>query len=128
MKYATADGTRPGGQRLRGRVAEHPHLRAGRDDKTVAADLIGDKKIEPIETFFLKLSSPVGATLFDDTGVAKINNANDTVQTDVAVFRPSSGQWFVKDQFIVTGGRPAISRCRRLRRRGSVMPQPGSNR
>jgi hypothetical protein len=47
---------------------------AGETSKTAAVTVNGDTVLEPDETFLLRLSSPVGALLSDDTGVATITN------------------------------------------------------
>jgi hypothetical protein len=41
---------------------------------TVSVDVLGDRWVEPDETFFLELSNPVGAALAKGTGIATILN------------------------------------------------------
>jgi len=50
------------------------HFAAGEASKQIAVQVKGDTAIESDETFFVKLSSPVGATLGDDTGLGTIVN------------------------------------------------------
>ena len=72
VSYATADGTaiQPGDYTAKtGTISFKP----GVVSKTVAVTTKSDSLKEPAETFSLKLSSPVNATVADGTGVATIN-------------------------------------------------------
>ena len=56
-----------------GWIATGP-LRSVEVSKSVSVDVIGDPAFEPSETFQLRLASPSGAVISDDTGVATIVN------------------------------------------------------
>jgi Calx-beta domain-containing protein/carbohydrate binding protein with CBM4/9 domain len=45
---------------------------AGQTSKVVTVPVVGDSLVEPDESFVLKLSTPIGATIADDTGVGTI--------------------------------------------------------
>jgi hypothetical protein len=71
VNYATADGTATAGKDY---VAKSGTLKfaAGVTTKTLSVTITGDKVAEGNETFFVNLSSPVGATIADGQGVGTI--------------------------------------------------------
>jgi hypothetical protein len=73
VKYATANGTATAGSdytAASGALTFAP----GQTSLTVPVPVIGDAILESNETFYVNLSSPVGATLFDSQGLGTILN------------------------------------------------------
>jgi len=95
VRYATADGTAIAGTDYVALPLTTLTFGPGETTKPVAVTNIGDTTPEPDETFFLKLSSPTGATLFDDSGTVTILNADDRLArvavNDVSVAEGNSG-------------------------------------
>jgi len=83
VTYATANGTATAGSDYTAAAATTVTFAPGETSKPVSVTVTGDNVDEPNETFLLKLSSPVGATLSDDTGTATI--ADDDAPTYLAV-------------------------------------------
>lgn len=75
VKYATSPGTATAGTDYTAVPATTVSFLAGETTKSVAVTVNGDPMFEPDEDFRLVLSSPVGATVSDNTGVATIVNA-----------------------------------------------------
>jgi hypothetical protein len=99
VKYATANGSATAGSDYTA-VTGTLSFPKGSTKQTVAIAITGDATIEPDETFTLKLSSPVNATLADASGVGTITNddiapvviANSALSVnDVAVLEGNSG-------------------------------------
>ncbi len=74
VRYATMNGTATAGSDYVARALTTVNFAAGETAKSVAVTVIGDMTVEPSETFFVKLSSPTGATILDNTGAATIVN------------------------------------------------------
>ena len=74
VKYATANASATAGSDYTALASTTLSFAAGETSKTVAADVTGDTAAEANETFNLNLSSPVGATISDATGVATVEN------------------------------------------------------
>jgi uncharacterized repeat protein (TIGR01451 family) len=73
VSFATADGTAVAGRDYRaasGSLTFPPGVTA----VTIAITVLGDTDVEPHETFFMNLSSPTNATLFDPRGQGTIVN------------------------------------------------------
>ncbi|MBI3417421.1 MAG: cadherin-like domain-containing protein [Verrucomicrobia bacterium] len=73
VKYATSDGTATAGSdyvAASGTVT----IRAGTTSQTISVTVNGDRLNEPDETFFVNLSSPVGARIGDVQGAGTILN------------------------------------------------------
>jgi endoglucanase len=80
VHYATADGTATEAEGDYQVASGTLAFNAGETSKTVTVSVVGDTKVEPNETFFLHLSSPINASIAraqaigtivnDDTGVA----------------------------------------------------------
>jgi hypothetical protein len=83
VTYATANGTATAGSDYTAVAATPLSFVAGETSKTVTVAVTGDTLDEPNETFLVKLSSPVGATISDDTGTATI--VDDDASTYLAV-------------------------------------------
>jgi hypothetical protein len=70
---------------------------------TVNVPIIGKGLKEENETFFLNLSNPVNATLTDGQGVgiiidedrAYVSDFDRDLYSDLSVFRPSEGNWYI---------------------------------
>jgi Ca2+-binding RTX toxin-like protein len=85
--YATASGSAMSGadfQAASGSLAFAP----GELVKSVVVNVVGDQGVEPDETFFVDLSSPVNATISDGRGAATIRN-DDTGGCDLTGTRGS---------------------------------------
>ena len=79
VKYATANGTATAGSDY---TAVSPTLLTfapGQTSQTVTVNVTGDTVQEANETFFVNLSSPSGATLFDGQGLGTILNDDGPV-------------------------------------------------
>ena len=79
---------------------------AGEMSKPVTINVTGDSTVEPDETFNVVLSSPVGATLADDTGLGTITNDDQPGLSiaDVTMAESDAGITFT---FTVTLDAPA---------------------
>ena len=92
VNYATADGTAvaPGDYTPAvGTLTFNP----GETSKTVHVAVSGDLQVEPIETFFVNLTQPAGATLGRTQGVGLIVKADtpSTLQFSAAIFSVYEG-------------------------------------
>ena len=56
----------------------------GQTTKTVSVIVVGDKKFEPAENFFVNLSNPVNATIADGQGRATIQNDDSQPQITIS--------------------------------------------
>jgi hypothetical protein len=74
VTYATANGSATAGSDYTALPATTLNFAAGETSKTVSVSVIGETVVEPDQTFSLKLSSPVRATISDDTGTGTIRN------------------------------------------------------
>ena len=77
INYATADGTATAGadyQSASGTIV----FAVGETSRTVTVLVNGDTADEPLETFFLNLTSPLNATVADAQGLATIGTSNST--------------------------------------------------
>src|SRR5205823_774444 len=83
VTYATGNGSATAGSDYVGIPFTAVSFAPSEKTKTVAVTINGDNIPEPDETFMLRLSSPVGAVLSDDTGVGTI--VNDDGSTHLAV-------------------------------------------
>ena len=71
VRYATADGTARAGadyQAAAGTLTFAP----GETSKTVAVPVVGDRVVEPNETFFIRLIDPANAWIADDLGLGTV--------------------------------------------------------
>ena len=73
VKWATADGTAVAGSDYTA-ASGTVSIPAGVTSKTFTVFLIGDATVEPNETFFVNLTSPVNATIADTQAVGAITN------------------------------------------------------
>jgi hypothetical protein len=110
VQYATANGTATAGVDY---VAANGTLNFGSlaegesglptQTQNVSVTIIGDHNKEANETFFLDLSSPVNATISDGQGVgiivdddrSTISDFDGDRETDLSVFRPSEGRFYI---------------------------------
>ena len=67
----------------------------GQRSKTITVYVRGDTKVEPNETFNVKLSNPTRVTLSDDTGIGTILN-DDTAQMDITDVNLTEGDFGLK--------------------------------
>ena len=84
VQYSTADGTATAGADYVAVASTTITFAAGESTKAVAVTVNGSLGTEADETFFVKLSSPVGAAISDDTAVGTILN-DDDVRSFVSV-------------------------------------------
>jgi hypothetical protein len=104
VNFATSNGTANAPEDFQNASGTLTFL-PGETTKTISVSVRGDSQIEPNETFFLNLSSPlnavlpnsqiVGTIVNDDSNARRANGDFDgDGKTDVAVFRPDAGNWF----------------------------------
>ncbi|PSF35665.1 hypothetical protein C7H19_15600 [Aphanothece hegewaldii CCALA 016] len=90
VMYGTANGTALAGSdytNTSGTLTFTP----GQTSKTVSVPIIGDKTVEPSETFFVNLTSPTNATIADATGQGTIFNNDTTIQFSRPSFTSTEG-------------------------------------
>ena len=120
INYATANGTAVAGAdylatsgTLNFTPAAGIEGPAPSSSQTVTVVVISDVAKEANETFFVNLSSPTGGSIVDGTGVgiivdedrAYVADFDRDLRSDVSVFRPSEGNWYVLE---TTSGSPRI--------------------
>ncbi|MFT5326217.1 MAG: disulfide oxidoreductase YuzD, partial [Planctomycetaceae bacterium] len=81
VQVSTQDGSAIAGQDY-DPVSQQLTFNAGETTKKVQVTVSGDQTVETDEFFFLNLSNPVGATIFDDQGIAAIINDDEVVNRD----------------------------------------------
>jgi chitinase len=86
VTYATANGTATAGSDYTAVAPTVLTFAAGETSKTVTVGVTGDTAVEPNETVLVKLSSPVGAVVSDDTGTATIVDDDGTTTTGPTTF------------------------------------------
>ena len=93
VSYATANGTATAGSDYTAVGVTPLTFAPGQTSKTVTVDVIGDTVLEPNETFTLRLSAAVGATVFDGVGLGTILNDEGPVLriNDVSKAEGNSG-------------------------------------
>jgi uncharacterized repeat protein (TIGR01451 family) len=123
VNYATSDGTAASGTDyvgVSGTISFGSGLGGTQTvSRTVSVPIIGKALKEENETFFLNLSSPVNATISDGQGVGIIVDDDRAYPadfdrdyySDLSVFRPSEGNWYVfnssnNEVSVVTFGLP----------------------
>ena len=94
VRYATADGTATADSDYVAVGLTTVNLAAGETSRTVAVSVKGDTAAEAQEAFSVRLSSPTGATISDDSGLGTIMN-DDTLPTlsidDVTISEGNTG-------------------------------------
>jgi Calx-beta domain/IPT/TIG domain len=83
VKYATANGTATAPSDYTALALTTLTFKAGTTSKTVKVSVIGDKTVEPNETFFVNLSSPTSAAIADSQGVGTIVNDDGNVHAAI---------------------------------------------
>jgi hypothetical protein len=73
VNYATADGTATAGSDYTAKSGTVT-FSAGATSRTITVSINGDRTVEPNETFFVNLSTPVNATIATGQGVGTILN------------------------------------------------------
>ena len=81
VQVATADGTAVAGQDYNA-LSQQLTFNPGESTKKVQVTVSSDRMVETDEEFFLNLSNAVGATIFDDQGIATIINDDAVVTRD----------------------------------------------
>ncbi|MDA1164900.1 MAG: autotransporter-associated beta strand repeat-containing protein [Planctomycetota bacterium] len=81
VQVTTQNGTAISGQDYNP-VTQLLTFNTGEATKKVQVTVLSDRTVEPDEKFFLNLSNPVGATIFNNQGVATIVNDDDVVLRD----------------------------------------------
>ena len=81
VQVSTQDGSAIAGQDYDA-VSQQLTFNAGETTKKVQITVSGDQTVETDEFFFLNLSNPVGASIFDDQGIAAIINDDEVVNRD----------------------------------------------
>lgn len=92
VNYATANGSASSASDYNSRTGT-VSFAAGETTKTVSIGVRGDTAVEPNETFFVRLSSPVGATITDSSGTGTIINDDGVTLriNDVSTSEGASG-------------------------------------
>jgi len=88
LSYSTANGTASSGKDYTAISTTGLTFAAGQTSRTITVQVKGDKSVETDETFFVNLSSAVGATILDGQGLGTI--VNDDVRRNGAAARQSS--------------------------------------
>ena len=107
VNYATSDGTAIGGQDyqpLSGQLTFGP----GQTSKNIIVLVEADALEEGDETFILNLTDVANASLARGQGICTITNYRKRVasdfdgdgETDIAVFRPTDGYWYITQSSI----------------------------
>ena len=95
VTYSTMNGTATAGSDYTAVAPTVVNFAAGVATKTVIVTVLGDNVDEVNETFSVKLSSPTGATISDDTGVGTITDddgpATSFVINDTKVTEANAG-------------------------------------
>ena len=87
VRFATADGTARAPSDYRA-VSGTLTFAPGETTKTIAVTIVGDRRVEPNETFFVRLSAPVGAGLSREQATGTIaNDDEDTTKPVVSALR-----------------------------------------
>jgi hypothetical protein len=81
VQVATQNGTAVAGQDYDA-VSQQLTFNAGESTKKVQVTVSSDRTVETDEDFFLTLTNPVGATIFDNQGIATIINDDAVVTRD----------------------------------------------
>jgi len=89
VMYSTANGTATAGRDYAA-VTGSLTFAPGETSKVIATAVIGDTLVEPNETFYVNLSSAVGATIADGQGLGTIVN-DDTARTPRTGAPPTLG-------------------------------------
>ena len=127
VEFATSSGTATKGTDFRGGSLTLTFPPNRKDPRRVSVRLIDDLATEPDETFTVKLTNPVGATLGDATATGTIRN-DDTAATLTAsdiedttatltISGHTDGWWYRRDEWLgnvhpctaVTAGTTAVS-------------------
>jgi hypothetical protein len=109
VQYATADGTAVSGAdylAVSGTISFGSLSEASgvpTVTRTVTVPIIGKTLKEANETFYLNLSNPVNAAIADSQGVgiiidedrAYVSDFDRDLYSDLSVFRPSEGNWYI---------------------------------
>jgi hypothetical protein len=93
VDYATADGTATAGSDYQSASATLT-FNPGDTTKTISVTINGDTTVEPNETFFVNLTTPVNATITDNQGQGTITNDDVTPSisiTDVTLNEGNAG-------------------------------------
>ncbi len=92
VNFATANGTAAAGSDYTA-ASGTLTFTAGQTSKTITVGVLGDTASEAAETFFVNLTSPVGATLADSQGLGTINNDDLPLISvnDVSIVEGNSG-------------------------------------
>lgn len=125
VRWATADGTATAGSDYVAVAPATLAFAAGETSKTVSVNINGDTAVEANEVFYARLTSPLGGTLADGSGVGRITNddsasltVNDvtaaegnagtklmsfTISRSGAIAGAATVQWFTADGTAVAG-------------------------
>ncbi len=85
VTYTTADGTATGAGADYIPVTNVATIAAGAQSVPIQVQVLGDTAVEPDETFFVNLSSPVNATIADGQAVATILNDDSETNPDPTI-------------------------------------------
>jgi hypothetical protein len=109
VNYATADGTAtaPSDYTTKSGVVT---FAPGQTSQTVTIAVNGDTLFEPIETFFVNLTSPANAVIIDNQGQGTINNDDVVGSADLVILKTgaatASGSANVAYTIVVTNNGP----------------------
>jgi hypothetical protein len=93
VQWFTADGTATSSADYVPVAATVVEFAAGETTKTVTVDVNGDTAVEANETYTVRLTAPVGATIADGSGLGRITNddASTFAVSDTVVAEGNSG-------------------------------------
>ena len=90
VNFASADGTATSGSDYTALIPGTLNFAPGETTKTITVDVLGDKTVEPSETFSVVLSDATNAVIDDGTEHETILNDHETLHGKRIGFSPTS--------------------------------------
>ncbi|MBW4540517.1 MAG: DUF4347 domain-containing protein [Myxacorys chilensis ATA2-1-KO14] len=93
VNYTTEDGTALAGEDYTAQINQTLTFNPGETEKTIAVDVLGDRKREENETFSIKLTNATNATLADPSGVSAVATIqNDDLPPEITIANTTQNQ------------------------------------